>query len=159
MRERKVDARRPWHLWLVAIVVFALYVGGARDYLLIVLNDTDYMVRQFGPRGVVYFAEYPRLLRVVWTINILGGLIAPVLLLTRSRWSAPVAALSAAAQVMLLAVTFTFLDRWAALGPATSWFDIGVGLVTVLFAGYCWWVDAARREALPLVAPGDADLG
>jgi len=131
------DTRRPWHLWLIAIAVFALYVGGARDYLLILVDDTNYIVGQFGQGGVVYFADYPPLLRAVWTINILGGLIAPVLLLGRSRWCVPVAVLTAAAQLVLLAATFTFLDRWAALGSATSWFDIGVGLVTVLFAGYC----------------------
>ena len=129
--------RRPWHVWLVATAVFALYIGGFRDYLLILIQDTDYIEGQFGSGGVAYFTDYPPALRAIWAINVLGGLIAPVLLLARSRWAAPTARVAAAAQVVLLAVTLAFLDRWAMLGAAISWFDIGVGVLTVLFAVYC----------------------
>lgn len=140
MTERREPSRagRPWHLWLVAIAMFALYIGGARDYHLILAGDTEYIQEQFGSGGITYFADYPSMLRVVWTINILGGLIAPVLLVARNRWALSTAAAVTAAQVMLLAMTFAFLDRWAMLGAATSWFDIGIGVVTALFAGYCW---------------------
>ncbi|GAB2471631.1 hypothetical protein GCM10027063_10240 [Promicromonospora xylanilytica] len=119
------------------MVVFALYIGGLRDYLLILIHDTDYIGGQFGSGGIIYFTDYPPVLRVIWAINILGGLIAPVLLVARNRWAAPTALIAGAAQVVLLVVTFALLDRWAMLGAATSWFDIGVGVVTVLFAVYC----------------------
>ena len=130
--------RLPWHAWVVAIATFALYVGGARDYLLILGQDTGYVVRQFGPGGVAYFADYPLALRVIWTTTIIGGLVAPVSLLARSRRSVPIAVVAATSQAVLLVVTFAFRDRWAALGAATSWFDIGIGVVTALFAWYCW---------------------
>lgn len=129
---------RPWHLWVVAIAVFALYLGGVRDYLLLLVGDTEYMQAQFGTEGVAYFTDYPLLLRLVWTLNILGGLTAPLLLRARSRWAVPAAVISAAAQIAILAVTFAVRDRWAALGAAIAWFDIGVGVVTALFAWYCW---------------------
>ncbi|WP_328474851.1 hypothetical protein OHA21_16330 [Actinoplanes sp. NBC_00393] len=122
---------------MAAIVILALYAGGARDYLLILAGDTGYMSRQFGPDGVAYFTGYPLALRVVWTINIVGGLAAACLLLARSRWAVVAAVTSATAQVVLLVATFGFRDRWAALGAATSWFDLGIGVVAVLFAGYC----------------------
>lgn len=144
-RRARTDARRPWHLWLVAIAVFALHLGGARDYLLILVGDTEYIQGQFGSAGATYFTDYPPVLRVVWTISILGGLTAPVLLVARSRWAFPTAMVAAAAQVVLLTVTFAFRDRWAMLGAATSWFDIGVGVVTLVFAGYCWAM--GRRSA------------
>lgn len=128
---------RPWHLWVVTVVTFATYAGGARDYLLILAGNTDYMMGQFGPEGVAYFADYPIALRAVWTVNVAGGLVAPCLLLGLSRWSVPVAAVSALSQAILLAVTFGFRDRWDALGAATSWFDVGIGTVTVLLTGYC----------------------
>ena len=134
------DRRRPWHLWLVAITVLALYVGGARDYLLILIRDTDYILGQFGEGGLKYFADYPLVTRLIWTVNILAGLLSPFLLLMRSRRAVPVAALAAAAQVVLLAATFTFLDRWAALGAAIAWFDIGIAVLTLLFAVYTWWL-------------------
>jgi hypothetical protein len=97
------------------------------------------MTRQFGPDGVAYFTGYPLALRAIWTINVVGGLVAACLLLTLSRRSVPAEVTSAAAQAVLLAVTFGFRNRWAALGAATSWFDfgIGIGVVTVLLAGCC----------------------
>ncbi|MFN3340274.1 MAG: hypothetical protein ACK40Z_11305, partial [Dietzia sp.] len=127
--------------------VFALYIGGARDYLLILVGDAGYIRGQFGTDGVTYFADYPLVLRAIWTINILGGLIAPVLLVILNRWALAVAVVAATAQIVLLAVTLAFLDRWAMLGAATSWFDIGVGVATTLFAGYCWVI--RRRGLLP----------
>ncbi|HZG89241.1 MAG TPA: hypothetical protein VEZ42_03420, partial [Pseudonocardia sp.] len=87
---------------------------------------------------VAYFADYPLALRVIWTITIVAGLVAPLSLLARSRWSTPIAVAAATSQAVLLVVTFAFRDRWAALGAATSWFDIGIGVVTALFAWYCW---------------------
>lgn len=145
-REQRDNTRRPWHLWLVAIAVFALYIGGARDYLLILIWHTEYIRAQFGSHGMAYFTDYPPTLRLVWAINILGGLIAPMLLFARSRWALPTAGLTATAQVVLLGTTFVFFDRWAMLGVATSLFDIGVGVVTVLVAGYCWMM--RRRGVL-----------
>lgn len=135
---QKHRAPRPWHLWVAAIAVFALYLGGARDYLLLLMGDTEYMQAQFGTEGVAYFTDYPLVLRFIWTLNILGGVTAPLLLLARSRWTVPAAVISAAAQIVVLAVTFAFLDRWAALGAAIAWFDIGIGVVTTVFAWYCW---------------------
>lgn len=141
---RTLRFARPWHLWAVALLTSALYLGGARDYLLILAGDTAYMTRQFGPDGIAYFTGYPLALRAIWTINVVGGLAAACLLLALSRWSVLAAVASAAAQAVLL-VTFGFRDRWAALGAATSWFDLGLGVVAVLIAWYCWWM---RRRGL-----------
>lgn len=136
--ERDQPARRPWHLWLVTVTFFALNVGGARDYALILSQNTDYILQNFGPGGVGYFTDYPVVLRLLWTLNIAGGLIAPLLLVARRSWSVPVAVVAAGAQILLLLITFTFRDRWQVLGNLTSWFDIGVGAIAVFFGWYCW---------------------
>src|SRR5690606_24224359 len=112
-------------------------------------GDHDYMLGQFGADGVTYFADYPLALRIVWTINILGGLVAPVLLVMRNRWALAVSVTASLAQILLLAITFSALDRWAMLGSATSWFDIGVGVVTILFAAYCWVARQRRFSSAP----------
>lgn len=111
-QRKRNHVRRPWHLWVIAIGMFALYIGGTRDYLLILIDDTEDIQGQFGPEGAVYFTDYPIVLRVIWTVNILGGLIAPILLIARSRLAFSVAVVAAAAHLVLLAVTFVFLDRW-----------------------------------------------
>jgi len=137
---------RPWHLWIVAVAFFALYVGGSRDYLLILGQDTDYIVRQFGPSGIAYFADYPLALRIIWTITIIGGLTTPFLLVALSRWSTLIAVITAVAQIVLMIATFALRDRWNALGAMTAWFDIGIAAIDVFVAWYCWMMQ--RRGAL-----------
>jgi hypothetical protein len=142
---RAPATRLPWHAWVVALVALALYVGGARDFLLVLVQDTGYIVGQFGPGGLAYFADYPPALRVVWAVTVLSGLAAPGLLLARSRWAVPAALVGVATQVLLLVVTFAARDRWTALGAATAWFDIGIAVVAAFLARYCW---TARRRGL-----------
>lgn len=126
-----------------------LYIGGVRDYLLILVNDTGYIQEQFGIGGLRYFSDYPLLLRTLWTINIVCGLLAPVLLLVASRRALPVAVTAAAAQCVLMVLTFGFYDRWALLGGDIGWFDIGVTLATVAFALIVW-----RIQPTPSPRPG-----
>lgn len=138
--------RRAWPRarWVVALLFFGLYVGGLRDHVLIRAGDRDYIAAQFGPGGLVYFDHCPWPLRVLWTINIGAGLLAPILVPVRARWAFVVASIAALAQGVLMTITFATRDRWQRLGAAASWFDLGVELVTVAFALWCWWL--ARRD-------------
>ncbi|WP_250442551.1 hypothetical protein [Actinotalea sp. C106] len=137
------EARRPWHLWLVGFLALALYVMGARDYLLSAALDADYFAAQgYDDGGVAYFTDYPVAPRILWTLNVVAGLLAPVLLMLRSRWATPTAAVAAGAQVVLLVVTFAFMDRWAALGAGIAGFDIGIAVLTVGLWAYCRWMAA-----------------
>ncbi len=68
---RTSRSRRPWHLWFVAIFVLALGLGGARDFLLILWQDQDYLHTQFSEDGIVYFTDYP------WRSAQLGQSISP----------------------------------------------------------------------------------
>lgn len=135
--ERVRTVRTPWHLWLVAAGVFAIYLGGARDFYLVLNYDTDYIASQFGAGGVAYFTDYPLELRAVWTVNVAAGLLGPLLLLARSRRAAPVAVIAVLAQVALAVLTYGYRDRWDALSTKTSLWDLGVLVVTALFAWYC----------------------
>jgi hypothetical protein len=144
---RGPTTRLPWHARVVALVTLLLYAGGARDFLLVLVRDTGYIAGQFGPGGLAYFADYPPALRVVWAVTVASGLVAPGLLLARSRWAVPAALVAVASQVLLLVATFALRDRWAALGAATAWFDIGIAVVAAFLARYCW--TARRRGLLP----------
>lgn len=84
------------------------------------MDNTGYIREQFGAAGVVYFADYPVGFRIIWTIKILSGLTAQTMLIVRSRWAFAAALTAALAQVLLLIMTFTFLNRWAMLGTGTS---------------------------------------
>lgn len=132
-------------MWLFAIFVLAIGVGGARDFLLILLQDQDYLHTQFTEDGIAYFADYPLVLRIVWAVNIAGLLLAPIALLFRARWTVPIAIAAAASQAVLLPITFIVRDRWNALGDWYSAFDIGIGVLGIVFAVYCWWM-LKRRD-------------
>jgi hypothetical protein len=125
---------RPWHQWAVALLGAAFHIGGARDHLLVLADDAGCL------------ADHPLALRALGTVGIVAGLLLPCLMLALSRWSVPVAVAGAAAQVVLLAVTFGSRDRWAAPGATTPWLDLGAGVIAVLIAGYCWVMH--RRGAL-----------
>lgn len=129
---------RPWHRWLVAVLVFGSHLGGLRDYWLIMARDTTYIQRQFGAGGLSYFLTYPWPLRTLWTINIASGLLAPIAMLIRVRWGLVIGLVAAVSQGLLMAITFATRHRWQRLGAATSLFDLGVELITVAFVVYCW---------------------
>ncbi len=121
--------RRPWHLWLFAFVILFLYAIGSIDFVRVLLGDTDYIAGLFGQTGVEYFRGYPVVLRVIWSVNVVTGSLAPVFLLVLSRWVGPLASVAAIAQAILLVATFSSLGRWEALGASSSLTDIGVGVL------------------------------
>lgn len=128
----------PWHLWLVAVFFILLSVAGAYDYLMLLdLNEAYFDAQNWGNSQITYFTDYPLLPRIFWTINIGSGLVAPTLLLLRSRWAEWLALIYVASQVCLLLITFGFMNRWNMLGPQMATFDI---LITLMMFGlylYC----------------------
>jgi hypothetical protein len=136
-RER-LRAAKPWHLWVAGIFFLALYGVGARDYILSLTLDTGYLDAQgYGPAQVAYFSDYPVVPAICWTFNIVGGLVASLLLLFRSRCAEQAALVSAVAQLCLLVLTFGFRDRWSVFGPWLALFDIGIWVITLGLWWYC----------------------
>ncbi|ASR33762.1 hypothetical protein BAY61_00800 [Prauserella marina] len=130
--------KTPWHLWAAGIAMLALYLAGARDYLSLLEPNVDYIHSQgWGDDAIAYFTDYPLVIKIIWTINVVAGLIAPVLLFFRSRLAVAVALTAISAQVVLMLITFAFLDRWAALGAFTNLWDVGIALLTLAFWWYC----------------------
>ncbi|QVQ53055.1 hypothetical protein J4H86_04420 [Spiractinospora alimapuensis] len=147
-------SRAPWHLWVVGVAMFALYAAGAWDYVNLLEPRVAYIESQgWGAEAVAYFSDYPGAVQVLWTLNVAAGLAGPVLLLLRSRYAAPVAATAAGALALLMVITFTFMDRWAALGAFTNLWDVGILVLTLAFWWYCHATRARTgrlRPATPL---------
>lgn len=136
-------ARAPWHLWVMGLIILALYLIAARDYVSTLIMDPGYFAELgYGPEQIAYFTDYPILPRIVWAVNVVGGILAGVLLLLRSRWCSPIALVAALALSIMLIVTFGFMGRWQALGPALSIPDILVWAFTVGF----WLYSRAMRS-------------
>ena len=121
---------RPWHLWGIATLFFALYVGGAWDFTNLLEPRVSYIEGQgWGAPAVDYFTDYPLPAHVLWGVSIVSGLVAAVLLLLRSRTAVVAAAIAAASQLALLVVTFSFMGRWEVLPAFTHAWDLGIGAV------------------------------
>ncbi len=128
----------PWHLWFVAVFFILLYAAGAYDYLMILeLNEAYFSAENYGATQIAYFTDYPLLPRIFWTIGIASGLVAPILLLLRTRWAVWLALISAASQACLTFITFGFINRWDMFGPQMPIFDMSIIVMTFGLYLYC----------------------
>ena len=119
---RGVGLKAPWHLWLVGGVSLLFNSIGAFDYLMTRRHDA------------AYFEHYPVLPAAFWTVGVFGAVAASVLLLSRSRYTVPIALAALCAQAGLDIISFGFMGRLSVFGVRQSLFDILVplGLAAVL---------------------------
>jgi hypothetical protein len=102
------------------------------------LHDTEYFrMLNYGNGHIGYFANYPMVLALLWTVGVWGGLASSILLLLRTRWARPVAFIAFVCQLFLIIVTLAFMDRWRVFGPWQSLFDGAILLLTGAFVCYC----------------------
>lgn len=130
--------RPPWHLWVVGLFFVALHVVGVYDQVMLLSQNAGYFQQQgLEEAQVAYFTSYPLPRALVWIVAIWGGLAASSLLLLRSRFAFPVALTAFVAQVILIIITFGFLNRWQVFGPRFSLFDFTILFLTAGLVLYC----------------------
>lgn len=100
-------------------------------------NVDYYESKGFSEETHKYFTNYPIGLLVLWTINIICGMLSSILLLFRTRLVVWIAFISAVSMFLLAAIGFIFMKRWEALGTFVSLFDIGLLILTWTFYFYC----------------------
>ena len=137
--------KAPWHLWVVAALFLLIGLAGALDYLMCLTANAAYFASQhYTATQIAYFTvDYPLVARGVWTVAVACGMAAPVLLLRRSRWAAPVALGFFLAQLALDGVTFGFYERWERLGPKLAALDVVV--VSLSFGLFVYARSGVRR--------------
>lgn len=129
--------KRPWHLWVVCIFFFLLYLGGLRDYLMIWFDNTSYFASQnYNADQIRYFTDYPVIPRVFWTLNIFTAVLSPLFLFFGSKYTTVLAFIAFTSLIILDLITFGFRDRWNMLGTAISIFDTIILLLTLGFFLY-----------------------
>lgn len=130
--------KTPWHLWVVAVFFLLLNTAGLYDYFMVLeLNEAYFNTQNWGAAHLAYFTDYPLLPRIFWTIGIASGVVTPILLLLRTRWTVWLAFISITSQACLAFITFGFMNRWDVLGPWSSLFDISILLITLGLYLYC----------------------
>lgn len=132
---RGVGLKAPWHLWLVGGVSLLFNSIGAFDYLMTRRHDAAYFEGLgYDAVKIAYFEHYPLLPAAFWTVGVFGAVAASVLLLSRSRYTVPIALAALCAQAGLDIISFGFMGRLSVFGVRQSLFDILVplGLAAVL---------------------------
>lgn len=107
---------------------------GAIDFVRVLVDDTAYIAETFGPGGVAYFADYPVALRLLWAVTIITSVAAPLMLIALRRLAVPCAVTTVVAQLVLLIITMSFMNRWAALTTGVA--DLVITAIMAAFAIY-----------------------
>lgn len=134
----KNGIKTPWHLWVVGLIFIFIYSNGVYDYFMMLGQNIEYYnSKNYGDAVVEYFANYPIVPLILWTINIFGGLIAGILIFFRTEWAMWLSLISSISMLLLEIITFSFMNRWNVLGTFISLFDIGLLIITWGFFFYC----------------------
>ncbi|MDO8963732.1 MAG: hypothetical protein Q7W30_04480 [Coriobacteriia bacterium] len=148
MGDELVGPKAPKHLWLVGGFALVFNGIGLYDYVLTWAQDQAYFeLLRYDAAQIAYFANYPVLPAIFWTVSVFGAVAASVLLLFRSRYTVPVALVALCAQAGLDIISFGFMDRLGVRGIRQSLFDI---LVPLGLAALLYWyaVVMSRRGVL-----------
>lgn len=134
--------QRPWHVWLMILIVGFIYAMGIYDFFMMLShNEHYYASHNYGQAVVEYFTAYPLYFMVFWIVNLLAGMLAPITLIFNVKWAKQLALSSSVADLILLLLTFTFKNRLEVLGAGVAAFDIFILLITFGFYLYCREMD------------------
>jgi hypothetical protein len=146
--EHLVGTKAPLHLWLLGGFALVFNSIGLYDYVMTWRQDQTYFeMLGYDPAQIAYFANYPVLPAIFWTVGVFGAVATSALLLFRSRYAVPVALVALCAQAGLDIISFGFMDRLSVRGVPQSLFDI---LVPLGLAALLYWyaVVMSRRGVL-----------
>ena len=121
----------PRHLLFMGVLLILVYSIGLFDYYVVHTNNMDYLNSlKVKVEVIAYFTDYLLVFSVFWTINILGGLTAAVMLLFCSKWAILAVLIATISKLCLDILTFVFWNRWGVFEPLTSPIDITILLMT-----------------------------
>ncbi|MBB3033353.1 hypothetical protein [Alteriqipengyuania lutimaris] len=98
--DEHLNARTPWHLWLVGAVSLAWNAFGANDYLQTQMGNLEYFetmmdgIEATPTQALAYFQGYPAWVHAAWAVGVWGSVLGSLLLLLRSRFAVHAFALS-----------------------------------------------------------------
>ncbi|MBI1686849.1 hypothetical protein [Caulobacter hibisci] len=143
----EMQARTPWHLWLVGGFAVLFNAIGVFDFVMSMAQGPAYMAKAgMTPAQIDHYQQMPAWMTVVWAVGVFGAFGASVLILLRNRLSAPVFAVSLAAFLLSLAYTYVLTDGGKIMGSQMAVTSAVIAFLLVLFMLYAGW--QARRGVL-----------
>ena len=76
--------KAPVHLWIVGVLSLVWNAGGAFDYLMVQLQNPDYLAQMTEPQRA-YLDTAPTWFKGTWAIGVWFSVLGSILLLARSR--------------------------------------------------------------------------
>ena len=135
MSKEKKIIRYRWHLLLVVAVFLFLYGIAVYDYVMTIRHDPGYFEYLHYDQAVMdYFANYPLVPLVFWTVNVFGGIVTLLFMLLKKEIAFYLSVVTFVSMLLLDIATFGFLNRWNVIGAKASTIDI---LMLVLTSGLC----------------------
>lgn len=117
--------RYSWHLILISLVFLFFYGIALYDYIMTVtLNQGYFEYLHYNQTVIDYFTNYPILPLLFWTVNVLIGILTPLLMLMRKSIAFHASVTAFVAMLLLDIITFGFRDRWNVIGAKASTTDL-----------------------------------
>lgn len=126
----------PWHLWLAGSLAVLWNAAGAYAYILTQTHNEAYFA-EMTPEQVALFTGAPLWADIAYAIAIWGSMLASVLLLFKSRWSAPVFAAALLGMAISFFNSFALSGAGAIMGTANLIFSaviVGVAVALWLYS-------------------------
>lgn len=122
--------RRPWHLWVVPIVLLPWNAMGAYDYLMTKTLNEAYLAR-FTPEQLDFFTTFPTVLVATWAVAVWFAVIGDLLLLFRRRLAFATLGISFLCMVVTSVSSYGFLGGYQVVGAQGLTFSIVIFVVAM----------------------------
>lgn len=137
--DESIVKKLKWHGIIFSLLILFLYVMGTYDiFMMLSHNAVYYTSKGYGESAVTYFTNYPLYLLIFWILNLVGGLLSPVMYLVKNKHSYKVAFVSAGTDFILMFLGVVFRNRISALGMNIFCFDLFILIITFLYGIYLY---------------------
>ena len=130
--QRTTTPGRPWHLWLIGIIGGLWSVMGVVSFILTQMRVEAVMSR-FPPQQRAYFESFPWWIVAFWAINVFGGVIGCLLLLSKNRLAFNALLASAIAAVIFNLGGLFLLGGMEVMRETGG---LGLTLIPIFFAAF-----------------------
>jgi hypothetical protein len=142
-----VQAKAPWHLWVVGIVGVLWNGFGAYDYVMTNTGGEAYLrSMKIDEEMIAYVMGMPSWMTAVWAIGVWGGLLGAVLLLLRMKWALYAFAASLAGFLTSLLYYYGLSNGAEVMGAESLLLNGAILAGCLFFLWYAWF--ATKRGLL-----------
>ena len=102
---------RPWHLWVVGILMVLWNSIGCLDFVMVQLRNTGYLeAAEFSEAQMDFFYAYPRWAVLIWGIAVWSAMLGAILLLAKKRLAVNAYTAGLLAYVLAMIRQYGFTD-------------------------------------------------